>query len=170
MLEIEDAEETGGGGSEYRTCSVLCRVAGGPIIHMDIKPDQFLFTSDHILKLADLNRAHQLSIGLHGTCRSSPFGRYKPPEQWKGGLVTTKSDVYSMGLVFFYILTGKEPYQGEKPQNLLKVDYQIQHPLIPEATQTHLKTILKAMWRADPRDRPSALEVIEHLEGSVKAP
>lgn len=136
---------------------------------MDIKPDQFLFTSDHILKLTDLNRAYQLSIGLEGTCRSSSFGRYKSPEQHRGGLVTTKSDVYSMGLLFFYILTGKEPYQDENTGNILNGGSQGEHPRIPEATSPHLQTILEKNWQLKPEDRPSALEVREQLERLIEA-
>jgi len=84
------------------------------IIHRDIKPENILFKPDGTAKLSDFGIARTLDgEGLTevNTCIGTP--KYMSPEQLKGTGIDGRSDLYSMGLVLFEMLTGKPVFEGE---------------------------------------------------------
>ncbi|GMH33096.1 hypothetical protein BSKO_00930 [Bryopsis sp. KO-2023] len=142
----------------------LHRAPGGTIVHTDIRPEQFLFNEQGVLKLGDLNRAHQIEEGLHGFCRSAMDGRYKSPEQISGSLITEKTDIYAMGLTFHYVLTRSEPFRREDPRGLGMAVLNGKRPEVPSSTPEFLKAILEATWHVKPKLRPTAGKVLAKLQ------
>ena len=83
------------------------------IVHRDIKPQNILMDSDGNVKITDFGIAMALSATAH-TKTNSVLGtvHYLSPEQARGGMATKKSDIYSLGIVFYELLTGELPFSG----------------------------------------------------------
>jgi beta-lactam-binding protein with PASTA domain/tRNA A-37 threonylcarbamoyl transferase component Bud32 len=88
------------------------------ILHRDIKPENILISKDGRVKVADFGLAKGAQLGSTLTVESSVIlgsVSYLSPEQVQRGLSDMRSDVYSLGIVLFEMLTGKKPFDGETP-------------------------------------------------------
>ncbi len=92
------------------------------IVHRDVKPENVLVTADGRLKVADFGLARALTAAGH-TRTGLLIGTvaYVPPEQVEGGATGPRGDVYSAGVMFFELLTGRQPFTGD---TALSVAYQ----------------------------------------------
>ncbi len=84
------------------------------IIHRDIKPQNILMTKDKILKVTDFGIARAM-VGETTVVGGSALGsvHYISPEQARGGFTDARSDIYSLGIVLYEMLTGKVPFDGD---------------------------------------------------------
>src|SRR2546421_3379020 len=97
------------------------------IVHRDIKPANIMVTKDGDVKIADFGAAFlRKSKATQTTAMGSPF--YMAPEQIEGKDPTFHSDMYSMGIVMYELLTGKRPFQASSIEAL------VQQILLEEAT------------------------------------
>lgn len=92
------------------------------IIHRDIKPHNIMVLKDGSVKVADFGIARVASSQNTLTKEALGSVHYISPEQAKGGRVDTRTDLYSLGVVMYQMLTGKPPYDGDTP-----VSVAIQH-------------------------------------------
>jgi len=150
--------------------STLIRIAGAlaaihslGIVHRDMKPDNVMLRRDGALVLADFGIAKHLENALmktrHGEVYGTPY--YISPEQAVGGAVDTRSDLYSLGVMFHEMLTGKKPYYADNAQGLL---YQHVHAPIPRlpAALARFQAVLDKLMAKKSSDRyASASQVIE---------
>ena len=139
------------------------------VIHRDIKPSNIMLTTDGDVKIGDFGVAHRpLSdtthvLGIVG----SP--RYMSPEQVQEDKVTGQTDLYSLGVVMFELLTGQPPFGG---QNLSRLIHQIAHESAPSVQDLRpelppaLEDILKSALAKDPAHRySSGIEFASDLAG-----
>jgi len=111
--------------SAERALSIITPVASAlaaahklGIVHRDIKPENILVSKEGRIKIADFGLARGALLGNTMTAESSVIlgsVSYLSPEQVQRGVADARSDIYSLGIVLFEILTGQKPYQGEDP-------------------------------------------------------
>ena len=142
------------------------------IIHRDIKPQNVIILEDGRVKIMDFGIAVALNAGEF-TQTNSVMGTvyYIPPEQANGGAATIKSDIYSLGILMYELVTGHVPFKGDNP-----VEVAIKHmnepiPSIceydPEMPQSIENIILRASAK-NPKNRyESAWDMHEDLETAL---
>ena len=92
------------------------------IIHRDVKPANIIITHDHLVKITDFGiaRLEQSNLTVAGQLLGTP--NYMAPEQIQGRAVDARSDIFSLGVLLYELLTRKKPFQGE---NLTQVSHRI---------------------------------------------
>ena len=142
------------------------------IIHRDIKPQNIMLLKDGTIKVADFGIA-ELQSNLSGYSDQAVGSvHYMAPEQAKGAVADARSDIYSLGIVMYEMLTGQLPYTGETPEEIAikhingnPVPPRELNPDIPERLE---QIVLKAM-SADLQERyQSAGDMLADLEGFRK--
>ncbi|RAK23324.1 serine/threonine-protein kinase [Anoxybacillus vitaminiphilus] len=135
------------------------------IVHRDIKPQNILINENGIVKVTDFGIAIALSSTTI-TQTNSVLGsvHYLSPEQARGGIATEKSDIYSLGIVMFELLTGRLPFSGESAVSIVLKHLQTEtpspkawNPSIPQSVEN---IILKATAK-DPFHRYQSVEEME---------
>jgi eukaryotic-like serine/threonine-protein kinase len=151
LLPIADVLQIG-----FKCCGALDYAAKEGIVHRDIKPANIMLAGDTDVKIADFGAAFLKKTQVVQTAAlGSPY--YMSPEQIDGSKpLTFHTDMYSLGVVLYELLTGKRPFGGENLQELmnriLKFD-----PLPPSAARAELPksidaVVLRAL-RKDPLQR-----------------
>ena len=139
------------------------------IIHRDIKPQNIMLLRDGTVKVADFGIAHHTNdqrTYIKGEAIGSVH--YVSPEQARGSMIDNRSDIYSLGVVMYEMLTARLPFEGNTP-----IEVAVQHinsiPLmpsdyIPDVPQALEAITMKAMNPSASRRYASASELISDLE------
>ena len=126
-------------------------------MHRDVKPQNVLLTEDGEPKVTDFGIARSLDV--HGVTQSGTVvgtSDYIAPEQARGEQVDPRTDIYSLGVVLYELLTGEVPYSGD---NFVAVAMQHLHEPVPSVLDrrrdvpVRLDLACSARWR---RTRPTA--------------
>ncbi|MBC5635913.1 Stk1 family PASTA domain-containing Ser/Thr kinase [Ornithinibacillus sp. BX22] len=139
------------------------------IVHRDIKPQNILIDTYGHIKVTDFGIAMALSA-TSLTQTNSVLGsvHYLSPEQARGGMATKKSDIYSLGIVFFEMLTGRLPFSGQSPVSIALKHLQSETPSVrrfsPEVPQSVENIVLKATAK-DPFHR---FETVYDMEDNLE--
>lgn len=134
-------------------------------IHRDIKPDNFLVSREGETKLIDFTIAEKKKTGLsklfHRSGTTVQGTRsYMAPEQIQGKVCDERTDVYSFGCVLFEAVTGKPPYTGQTPNDLLTkhLNASIPSPIIHNDNVTpEFAALVKQMMAKKPSQRPPSM-------------
>ncbi len=136
------------------------------IIHRDIKPENILFRGDDLPVLTDFGVARQLqadsSLTMDGSAIGSPH--YLSPEQAEQKTLDPRTDIYSLGIVFYEMLTGRQPFSGESPIEIIIAHLTTEAAPLPQDL-AHYQALLDLMIakKADQRFE-SAAELIDYIE------
>lgn len=139
------------------------------IIHRDVKPHNIMVTNDGVVKLADFGIAKAVNDATLST-GSKIIGsvHYFSPEQARGNYVDERSDIYSLGIVMYEMLTGQVPFDGDNPVTvaLKHINEEVRPPSeivsgIPPALE---RAVLKATSKYQTNRYSSAEELIEELD------
>lgn len=164
-----------------QVCDAVAAAHRKGIIHRDLKPDNIMVespdgTDEEIVHVLDFgiaklsqNPAYSENITVGGAILGSPY--YMSPEQCDGRQLDTRSDIYSLGIILYEMLTGKVPFRAQTPWGLVKMHcsatpqpLKLHRPDInPQLEQAVLKALLK-----DPNDRQhTATELKRELEAAI---
>ena len=141
-------------------------------VHCDVKPDNFLLNDDGVTKLIDFTISRKAATGLMGrllgkskTIRGTRS--YMAPEQIRGQPIDGRADIYALACVYYEILTGRPPYVGDSPNDLLQRHLTSPIPsavVYNENVTSEMNTLIREMLAKKPDDRPqNMLDVVKQL-------
>jgi hypothetical protein len=135
------------------------------VLHRDLKPGNIMLRSDDSLALIDFGVAKQIegTAGLTaaGTIFGTPY--YMSPEQGHGEAVDERSDLYSLGVMFYELLVQKRPFNGTTPMNVIYQHRNVPVPDLP-AEVSWLEPVVHRLMAKLPKNRyQSAAELISSL-------
>ena len=143
------------------------------IIHRDIKPQNIIISKDGKVKVTDFGIA---KAATSNTITSNVMGsvHYTSPEQARGGYSDEKSDIYSLGITIFEMLTGRVPFNGETTVAIAIKHIQEELPspkeFVPEIPNSVEGIVLKCCQKSPDRRYQSMQEVIADLKQSLMNP
>lgn len=135
------------------------------VLHRDLKPGNVMLRGDGSVALIDFGLARELRMEAEITETGEIFGTpyYMSPEQGHADHLDERADIYSLGVIFYEMLTGQKPYMGSTP---MAVIYMHSHAPLPrlDPALASLQPLLDRMMAKEPGDRfQSAEEVLEVL-------
>ncbi len=156
-------------------CSAIEHAHRNHIVHRDIKPHNIMLTNDGIVKVTDFGIARAVSSATI-TMVGSTIGsvHYFSPEQARGGYIDEKSDIYSLGITLYELVTGKLPFDGDSPVAVAIKHIQDEpespiniNPEIPSGVN---EIILKAIRKDQTKRYQSAGDMLQDLYRVIKEP
>jgi hypothetical protein len=105
-----------------QVCSALDHAHAHKIVHRDIKPANIMILESGLVKVTDFGIAKMMSLGMTQAGQILGTPNYMSPEQVKGRSVDGRSDIFSLGVVLYELVTGEKPFGG---QNITTVIYKI---------------------------------------------
>lgn len=133
-------------------------------VHKDIKPDNFLVSRDGVVKLIDFTISEKKKTGLSKVFHREKLARgtrsYMAPEQIRSKVCDERTDVYAFGCVLYELCTGKPPYTGDTPNDLLNkhLSASIPSPIVHNENVTReFADLVKRMMQKRPADRPDSV-------------
>ncbi len=145
-------------------CDALAYSHKHGIVHRDLKPGNFLITSTGRLKLADFGLA-SVAASRRITAEGRTMGTYQymAPEQIRGKEITPQTDLYSLGCVFFELLSGQAPFEGETAAEILHQHIKSLPPRVGQlATDcpAGLEQLINDLLQKEPAARPTDAQTV----------
>ncbi len=143
------------------------------IVHRDIKPQNIMISKDGKVKVTDFGIA---KAATSNTITSNVMGsvHYTSPEQARGGYSDAKSDIYSLGVTLFEMLTGRVPFNGETTVAIAIKHIQDPMPsprdFVPEIPVSVERIVFKCTQKSPDRRYQKMAEVVEDLKHSLISP
>ncbi len=143
------------------------------VVHRDLKPGNVLRRPDGFVKITDFGLARSFDadgdLATPGMLLGTPY--YMSPEQSRGGPVDTRSDVYTLGILAFHLLTGRPPFLGPSMSDVL---HDHQHKPLPRLGELRaglteaLEEAVSWCCEKDPDRRPQSMQVVAELFESLR--
>ena len=142
-------------------------------IHLDIKPDNFLVSREGVVKLIDFTISEKKKTGfsklLHRPKVAQGTRSYMAPEQIRKKVCDERTDIYSFGCVLYELCTGKPPYTGDTPNDLLNkhLSASIPSPIVHnDNVSREFANLVKSMMAKKPDSRPGSMwEFLKDFRG-----
>jgi serine/threonine-protein kinase PpkA len=143
----------------------LVVVHGAGLCHRDLKPANVMMRQDGRIVLIDFGLAKRLDGATHltnaGEVRGSPY--YISPEQAEGAPVDQRSDIYSLGVMFYEMLTGQRPFRGNSVIAIIQSHRNDPIPTLPPEL-SQFQRLIESLLAKDPKERfPTAASALAEL-------
>jgi serine/threonine-protein kinase PpkA len=142
-----------------RIARALGVVHAAGLVHRDLKPPNIMLRENDEVVLIDFGLARQMHAEITttstGMLRGSPY--YMSPEQAQGLPLDARSDLYSLGVVLFEMLTGRKPFTGTSAIEVLQHHVTAPVPLLP-AEHAHLQPLIERLLAKTPARRYASAE------------
>lgn len=155
----------------HQVVSALGAAHASGLVHRDIKPSNVLLTETERAKLADFGLVRRLSEfeATGATVGGTPT--YMAPELFSGAPASSRSDLYAVGVMLYYLLSARLPYSSDQISHLIQQHRSTPVPdirqLIPEVSD-ELAAILRRCLAKDPLERPDSAESLaDDLDGVI---
>ena len=182
-ITLKDYIEKKGKLSAKETISISIQMVTGiqaahncHIIHRDIKPQNIIISKDGKVKVTDFGIARATTSTATQAVTTTVMGsvHYTSPEQARGGIVDEKSDIYSLGITMFEMLTGRVPFNGETTVAIAIKHIQEEMPspkeFVPEIPSSVASIVLKCCQKSPDRRYQNMAELIADLKQSLINP
>jgi serine/threonine-protein kinase len=159
----------------YQICLALEHAHKNGIVHRDIKPHNILITDDKIIKVTDFGIARaSSSVTMTNTNNVMGSVHYFSPEQARGGYSDHRTDIYSLGVVMYEMLTGSLPYDAESPITvaLKHIQDSVKEPVVtdPSIPKAVNDIVVKAMEKDMTKRYQNARELINDIQKAQNNP
>ncbi len=151
-----------------QVCSALDFAHQHNVVHRDVKPANIMLTPEDIVKITDFGTAKILQFGTAQTAHVMGTPSYMSPEQVKGKPVDGRSDIFSLGVILYELMTGEKPFPG---QNITTVIYKIinEEPVSPRSLDSSIHPGLSAViTRALAKDPANRYQSCHELLSALK--
>lgn len=147
-------------------CDALIFIHSKNIIHRDIKPNNIFYNASGDIKLGDFGISYLInsSYNINENKKVMGTAQYLAPEIIRGKTPTFQSDIYSLGITFYELITGRVPFDGENPTEIarMQVNLSIASPLtiIPDLPK-EVETIIKKATSKDLYERYQNVSILK---------
>lgn len=144
------------------------------IVHRDIKPQNMMLLRDGTIKVMDFGIARFARDEVRSQDKAIGSVHYISPEQAGGGITDAKSDLYSVGVMMYEMLTGQLPFDGETPEEVAVKQMQAA-PILPRQIKEDIpegleEIIIRAMQKSPGKRYQSAAEMLRDIDEFKKNP
>jgi eukaryotic-like serine/threonine-protein kinase len=136
------------------------------VLHRDLKPGNIMLRADGSVALIDFGLAKHVQVDAEITATGEIFGTpyYMSPEQGHGQPLDERSDLYSLGVIFYEMLTRQKPYVAQSPMGVIYMHANAPIPLLPESLRKY-QQLLNKLLAKDPMHRlASASALLAKIE------
>jgi serine/threonine protein kinase len=149
-----------------QVCEAIAHAHGQGVLHLDVRPENARVTTSGEVKVLGFGAAPLRSAGFDGKAKGVDDVLYLAPEQIAGDRVDHRADVFSVGALAYWLLSGRPPFSGGSPQEVLERirDRRPDPALLPQTEYSpRLETVVMTALAPDPADR------YQHVEEMRKA-
>jgi serine/threonine protein kinase len=145
--------------------SALAAVHGQGVLHRDLKPGNIMFRKDGSIALIDFGLARKATLDPETIDKGEIFGTpyYMSPEQGHGGCVDQRSDIYSLGVIFYEMLTGRKPFRAGTAMGVIYRHANAPLPRLPDHLSQYQALLDKMLAKMPDERLQTAAEIEEWL-------
>jgi serine/threonine-protein kinase len=138
------------------------------IVHRDIKPANIMLLKNGVVKITDFGiaRITATSQTQTGIVKGTPY--YMSPEQFSGEKVDGRSDIFSLGTMFFQLLTGQFPFFGESPAALMNQIMNVKHPDPKQINPKIVKPLVTIIDKALEKNREKRYQRASRMAADLR--